>query len=82
MLKLAVTPAHDRERSEPLAMLEQCLAVAAYIVVRHGDAYAPTFARLEKEVESCRNRNGNRDRAGIVLAAYMERQPDLAAWSA
>lgn len=87
MLNLAVAPAParqqpDRAHTISLAALEQCLAVAAYIVVRYGDAYASTFARLEREVESCRVRNGNRDRAGVVLAAYMERQPGVVAWGA
>lgn len=53
--------------------LEQLLAVAAYLVVRHGDAYAPTFERMEREVETERLRTGNRDRARAVLATMMKR---------
>lgn len=55
--------------SDPLlAELERCLAVAAYLVVRHGDAYALTFERLECELEQMRQRLGNRERAQRVLA--------------
>lgn len=50
-----------------IAKLERCLAVAAYLVVRHGDAYASTFERLEREVEQ--RRLGNRERAQRILAA-------------
>lgn len=52
-----------------IAKLERCLAVAAYLVVRHGDAYASTFERLEREVEQTRRRLGNRERAQLLLAA-------------
>lgn len=52
-----------------IAKLERCLAVAAYLVVWHGDAYASTFERLEREVEQTRRRLGNRKRAQLLLAA-------------
>lgn len=57
----------------PLAEFEQCLAVAAYIVVRHGDAYLPTFERLEREVAEARTRSSNRSRAQQVLADLMKK---------
>lgn len=56
-----------------LSDLEQCLAVAAYIVVRHGDAYVPTFERLEREVAELQTKASNRSRAQQVLADLMKR---------
>lgn len=59
-----VAPFSDPSATE----LECCLAVAAYLVIRHGDAYIPTFERLEYEVEQMRRKLGNRERAQRVLA--------------
>jgi len=56
-----------------LADLEHYLAVAAYIVVRHGDAYVPTLERLEREVEAERSRTGHRERAQRLLADLMRK---------
>ncbi|RWP01389.1 MAG: hypothetical protein EOQ98_06795 [Mesorhizobium sp.] len=53
------------------AELERILAVAAYLVVRHGEAYTPTFERSERELEA-RRRLGNRARARPVLAELMQ----------
>jgi len=47
--------------------LENALAVAAYLVMRHGDAYAPVFSRLEAEVEAERTAGSTRQRAAAVL---------------
>ncbi len=47
--------------------LERGLAVAAYLVVRHGDAYVPVLERLEREVEAERNRVDHRARASRIL---------------
>ena len=55
-----------------LAELERYLALAAYLVVRHGDVYVPTFERLEYEVEQGRRQFGNRERAQRVLADLMK----------
>lgn len=57
----------------PLAELERFLAVAAYLVVRHGESYTPTFERLEQELEEMRRRLGNQDRARRVLAELMQK---------
>lgn len=57
---------------QPVAELERCLALAAYLVVRHGDVYVPTFERLEYEVEQRRRQLGNRERAQRVLAELMK----------
>ena len=54
-----------------LERLERALAVAAYIVVRHGKVYAPIFDRLQREVEAAR-RDDPVVRARQVLAAYTE----------
>lgn len=56
-----------------LADLEQCLAVAAYLVVRHGDAYVPTFDRFEREVEEARAKGSDRGRAQRVLSDLMKK---------
>lgn len=50
-----------------IADLEKALAVVAYIVLRHGDAYAPLLDRLEREVEEARRRTSHRDRAQRIL---------------
>lgn len=57
----------------PLADLERFLGIAAYIVVRHGDAFAPVFERLEREVDQERARQGKRDRAQGVLSQLMRK---------
>lgn len=56
-----------------LADLEHYLAISAYLMVRHGDAYLPTFERLEREVEAARSQTGNRERAQRVLADLMRK---------
>jgi hypothetical protein len=50
-----------------LPELEGALAVVAYIVVRHGDVYAPLLDRLEHEVEEAKRRGSHRDRAQRIL---------------
>lgn len=55
-----------RDAATPLD-LETALAVAAYIVLRHGDAYLPVLDRLEREVEEQRRRSSHRDRAQRIL---------------
>lgn len=52
-----------------LERLERALAVVAYIVVRHGNVYAPILERLEREVEAAR-RNDPTVRAQRILEAY------------
>lgn len=61
-----------------LAELEKFLAVAAYLVVRHGEAYTPTFERLEKEVDAARHRVDQRSRALRVLADLKRREVTIA----
>lgn len=51
-----------------LAEIERALRVAAYLVVRHGDVYAPLLDRLESELEAERHRVSPRDRAARILA--------------
>lgn len=48
--------------------LEQTLAVLAYVVVKHGQVYAPLFERVEREVEVARN--GPEARARRFLESY------------
>lgn len=62
----------------PIADLEQYLAIAAYLVVRHGDAYVPTFERMERIVDDARRRVGDRERAHQVLASLMKREVTIA----
>ncbi len=54
----------------PVADLERALAVVAYIVLRHGEAYAPLLDRLETELEEARRRTSHRDRAQRILASF------------
>lgn len=49
--------------------LERALALAAYIVLRHGSVYAPYIDRLEKELEAAR-RNDPTERAKRILETY------------
>lgn len=48
---------------------ERALAVMAYVVLRHGDAYAPLLDRLEREVEEERRQASHSDRARRILAS-------------
>lgn len=48
--------------------IERALAVAAYIVIKHGSAYVPIFERLERELEAARN--GPEARARRFLESY------------
>jgi hypothetical protein len=49
--------------------LERALALAAYIVLRHGPVYTPYIDRLEKELEAAR-RNDPTERAKRILQTY------------
>ena len=51
------------------ARLRHGLAVAAYIVVRHGDAYAPILDRLQAELDAMQRRQSPAERARRVLAS-------------
>jgi hypothetical protein len=48
--------------------IERALAVVAYIVVRHGDAYVPLLDRLEQEWEREQQRGATKTRAQAILA--------------
>lgn len=59
-----------RSLAAPLVeRIERALVLAAYVVVRHGPAYAPLLDRLEQELEAAR-RNDPTERAKCILAAY------------
>lgn len=80
MTVVALTPAPGRRTPSrsvpvPLATLEELLAVAAYIVVRHGDAYMPTFVKMERLVEEERSTASVRRRAELLLAGRMKVVP-------
>lgn len=49
--------------------LERALALAAYMVLRHGPVYAPYIDRLERELEAAR-RNDPSERAKRILETY------------
>lgn len=57
--------------SYTVAELEKKLAAMAYIVVRHGEVYAPLMERLEQEIEERRKKGSVRDRAREILRASM-----------
>jgi len=46
--------------------LERALALAAFVVLEHGETYAPILARLEREVERER-RSDPKSRAARIL---------------
>jgi hypothetical protein len=50
--------------------LEKALLLAAYVVLRYGEAYAPLLERLEHEVVERRRRVAPADRARRILEAY------------
>ena len=59
-------------QSQPsLADLEHALAVAAYLVMRHGDLYIPLLERFEREVEAAR-RGNPASRARRILEDYRD----------
>ena len=53
-----------------LAQVEEALAYTAYLVRKHGDAYAPVMDRLIVEVETMRREGTPLERANRVLEAY------------
>jgi len=57
---------------EPITLerIERALVTMAYIVVRHGPAYAPILDRLEREAEEMRRQEAPVDRARRLLEAY------------
>lgn len=56
-----------------IAELEHYLAVAAYLVVRHGEAYVPTMARLEQEIAAELRSEGPRAHAQRLLSERMRK---------
>ena len=56
--------------------LERALALAAYIVLKHGPVYAPYLDRLESELEAAR-RTDEVERANRILEAYGDALPTL-----
>ena len=71
LLRVYVYPLHDGGiapmMSPSLQEMERALLLAAYIVVRHGDKYAPLMERLEEEVEAARRQATKRERAQMIL---------------
>lgn len=54
-----------------LARLERARAVMAYIVLRHGETYAPLLDRLDREYEAAR-RDDPAQRARRILESYTD----------
>jgi hypothetical protein len=52
-----------------IEQVERALALAAYIVLRHGPIYAPYIDRLESELDAAR-RNDPTERAKRILKTY------------
>jgi hypothetical protein len=52
-----------------IEQLERALALAAYIVLRHGPIYAPYIDRLERELQNAR-KNDPTERAKRILQTY------------
>lgn len=59
--------AHGIDSRIAEAQLEHATALAAYIVSRHGGAYAPIFERLERELAEARKRSDPVERARRYL---------------
>lgn len=59
-----------RAPAKELLGLDQALAVVAYVVLRHGDVYAPLLDRLEHEIEQERSKVSTRERAQRILSAF------------
>ena len=59
----------EAERPLTIERLERALALAAFVVLEHGEAYTPVLERLEREVEAMR-RNDPKSRASRILQAY------------
>jgi hypothetical protein len=55
--------------------LERALALAAYIVLRHGPTYAPYIDRLERELENAR-KNDPTERAKRTSDLYGRRRSE------
>lgn len=53
-----------------LERLRAALVLAAYVVARHGDVYAPILDRLEKEYKEAEAKGRPIDRARRILEAY------------
>lgn len=60
----------DTDNAMTTERLRAALVVAAYIVMRHGDLYAPILERLEREYEEIAARERPLDRARRILEAY------------
>jgi len=59
-----------RSGPEYISELEHAIALAAYIVLRHGDFYAPFLDLLEKELVEAKTRETPRAKAKRLLRAY------------
>jgi hypothetical protein len=61
-----------KQPERTLERIERALAVAAYVVVKHGPVYAPLLESLEREAERLRDaeRNSPEARARRVLESY------------
>lgn len=53
--------------AQRLEYLEKRLAMMAYIVLRHGEVYAPLTEWIEAEIEEVRAKGSVRDRAQQIL---------------
>lgn len=56
------------------ADMERYLALAAYLVIRHGEQYTPVFERMEREVADLKNGQTSVDRARAVLFDLTRRE--------
>jgi hypothetical protein len=56
-------------RDDRIARLERALVLAAYIVLHHGEVYAPYVDRLEQELKAARE-DGPSSRARRIIERY------------
>lgn len=64
---------------DPGPELERALAIVAYVVVRHGDAYGPLLDRVEQELNEVRRKAAHRDRAQRILSTMMREAKGVSA---
>ena len=55
--------------------VERALILVAYLIEVDGDAYVPTYERLEAELERLHRKESTKERARRLLAPYTLRLP-------
>lgn len=70
--------ARDTDQPVTIERVRDALIVAARLVEYHGEAYAPIFERLEREMVEMQRRTGVAERARritLLASGAMDREP-------